>query len=276
MFFATVDTFENESVMTTEYNGILCSYFYFQDKFLTLDLGKLMKKSVDNPAFEIFMDSGAFSAKAQNQEIALGEYSRYLLRLKPHCYAGLDVIGNAEKTLKNQEKMEKEYGLNPIPTFHMEEDVKYLYPMIDKYDYIALGGMVFSKNTKQWLDEVWSIILRKKPTLKVHGFGMSDQSLIMRYPWYSVDSSSFKSGKRFGRMILWDELKKKLFTVKQDDFMTEYLERTKDTKILNNSKRLYRLTDTTSVKAFGDFIKYVSEIHKHKDFSYLICQGKLF
>ena len=64
IYFATVDTFENESVMTTPYRGILCSYYYFKNNELTYDLKSLIKKRLNDPSFHVFIDSGAFSAHA--------------------------------------------------------------------------------------------------------------------------------------------------------------------------------------------------------------------
>lgn len=275
VYFATVDTYENETVMSTPYRCILCSYHYFQDNKLTFQLGKLMKEREEDPEFSVFMDSGAFSADSQGVAISVNEYSKYLKRLKPHLYAGLDVIGDAEATKKNQLKMEEMWELSPVPTFHMREDMKYLHEMLEKYEYIALGGMVFSKGTKGWLDEVWPHIL-KAGNKKVHGFGLTDQDLVKRYPWHSIDSSSFKSSKRFGRIVLLDENTMKLSSIRTADFIEDYIEKTGDKKIRSDYKRLWRLTDATSVIAYGKFVDHVTELHKKKDFGYLIQQGKLF
>ncbi len=53
---------------------------------------------------DVFCDSGAFSMMTQGVKIDIYKYARFLLRYKRFfdVYANLDVIGNAEKTLKNQ------------------------------------------------------------------------------------------------------------------------------------------------------------------------------
>jgi uncharacterized protein Usg len=46
----------------------------------------------------------------------------------------------------------------------------------------------------KWLDRLWGNILTDKkgrPLIKVHGFGLTTASLMTRYPWYSVDSTSW-------------------------------------------------------------------------------------
>ena len=154
----------------------------------------------------LFLDSGAFSAFTKNVEINIDEYIEFIKKHKQHLdiYANLDVIGNAEGTLKNQKYMESK-GLNPMPCFHYKEDNKYLEHYVNNYDYIALGGVAQLKGNKvqlkYWLDELWEKYLTKDDgtaKLKVHGFGMTNVELMKRYPWYSVDSTSWVLTGRFG------------------------------------------------------------------------------
>ena len=74
---------------------------------------------------EIFLDSGAFTAHSQGKKIDIDKYIEFINRNKNFIklYANLDVIGNWKETIKNQKYMEKK-GLNPIPTFHMGENIK--------------------------------------------------------------------------------------------------------------------------------------------------------
>src|SRR5690606_1202174 len=99
------------------------------------------------------------------------------------------------KTYQNQWLMEHT-GVQPLPCFHFGEDEQYLEHYIDNYEYITLGGMVPHSNreNKLWLDRIWGKYLTNpdgSPKLKVHGFGMTSLPLMRRYPWHSVDSSSW-------------------------------------------------------------------------------------
>lgn len=120
-----------------------------------------------------------------------------------NVYANLDVIGNPEATWRNQMIMEKE-GLSPIPTYHYGENTKWLTRLLKKkYTYIALGGMVpiSNKGLLYWLDEIWGNYLTDSkglPVCKVHGFGMTSLSLMLRYPWFSVDSTTWVTAGRLG------------------------------------------------------------------------------
>jgi len=176
------------------------------------------RKKNNNNKIHLFLDSGAFSAWTQGVEIDIHKYIDFI---KEHLdilevYSNLDVIssGNsisdkkkaAKKTLENQRIMEKE-GLHPLPVFHIGEPFKYLNKYIEQYDYIALGGMVGTpKNTLiPWLDTCFSkYICDEKgiPKVKVHGFGLTSLPIMMRYPWFSVDSTSWVATSRFGAIYV--------------------------------------------------------------------------
>lgn len=143
----------------------------------------------------LFLDSGAFSAWTKKTEINLDEYMQFIKDHKKALtvYANLDVIGDPEGTWVNQKIME-DNGLKPIPIFHMGSSDKYLKKCMD-YEYFALGAMAkqSSSNRVDFLDDVFKKIGDKDgiPTRKLHGLGMTSFDLMKRYPFYSVDSTSW-------------------------------------------------------------------------------------
>jgi hypothetical protein len=155
----------------------------------------------------IFLDSGAFSAFTQKVEIKIEDYISFVKENEKylHVYSNLDVIGDPATTWKNQIIMENA-GLKPLPTFHYGSNLKWLKRILSKYEYMALGGMVPipTRALVPWLDDLYKNHLCDKdgvPKIKVHGFGVSSIKLLLRYPWYSVDSTSWiflgKKGKIF-------------------------------------------------------------------------------
>ena len=137
------------------------------------------------------------------------EYGEYILQNKDliDVYVNLDVINNPEETWKNQEYYEK-MGLKPLPVFHLGEDVSWLKKYLEKgYDYIAIGGLIPNpfKVLAPSLDNLWSKYLTDKkgyPLLKVHGFAVTSVRLMHRYPWYSVDSTSWQKFAVYGVVII--------------------------------------------------------------------------
>jgi hypothetical protein len=154
-------------------------------------------------AKRLFIDSGAFSAFTKDAKIDLDEYIKFILKNKNEktVYASLDVIGDPKATKKNQDYMESK-GVNPIPTFHFNSPEAELKRLVDQYDYIALGGLVpismQRKTMQSWLDYCFSII---KTKTKVHGFGVNSLWAWERYPFYSVDATSWLMGEKFRRTI---------------------------------------------------------------------------
>lgn len=186
---------ENTDFLVLKLFGVkqfLFSY-HFLRKLEKKDLSKYLK------AKDLFLDSGAFSAKTIGAEINLNDYIKFIKENQIENYASLDVIGDGEKTLINTRLM-MDQGLKPIHTFHRKTTEEWLYKSLElDLDYIALGGMVGNKkNIYVWLDSVWNIIQKVKPEVKVHGFGCTSYELMTRYPWYSVDSTSWNSARKFG------------------------------------------------------------------------------
>jgi hypothetical protein len=176
----------------------LTSYYFYQDR---KDC-----EEIDEMKVNLFLDSGAFSAWSKKVTINIDDYIAFINKYKKHIdvYANLDVIGDADATLKNQKYMESK-GLNPIPTYHLGSDIIYLRKYADNYPYIALGGMAgtgtASKQIISQLDPIWDKYLTNDDgtaKIKVHGFACTGLEIITRYPWYSVDSTSWVMTGRFG------------------------------------------------------------------------------
>ena len=165
----------------------------------------------------IFLDSGAFSALTQDSAVDIDKYIDFIKQNKQHIsiYANLDVIGDAngsaneytaQESLYNLKRME-DAGLSPLPAFHHGEPMSYLQYYVDKYNYIALGGMVggSAADLRYWLDFCFSQIIcgyNGWPKLKVHGFGLTSLSLMKRYPWYSVDSGTWTFRGKLGEILI--------------------------------------------------------------------------
>lgn len=152
---------------------------------------------------KVFLDSGAFSAFTMGVDVDLPAYCKYIKDNEDIieiidgniCASVLDSIGSAEGTYENQKAMEK-LGVTPLPCFHYGEDERWLEWYVANYDHITIGGMVpiSTPQLKIWLDRIWNKYLidgAGRPKINLHGFGLTTISLMERYPWYSVDSSSW-------------------------------------------------------------------------------------
>ena len=145
----------------------------------------------------IILDSGAFSAYTRKKEVNLKEYIEFIKLNKDKIthYISLDVIGDEKATWENQRIMESE-GLTPLPIFHRHDSMESLERCME-YDYFCIGGVAgepsdlvrvpfFNKCFKRICGENGG-----KPTRKIHGLGMTSFPFMRKYPFYSVDSTTW-------------------------------------------------------------------------------------
>ena|SRR2546421_622944 len=189
---------------------ILMSWYYYKNG----SLDEILAKYLLRPYPELFLDSGAFSALMQGVHISIDEYAEWICKYRHliSLYANLDVIKNAEATLKNQERLEKVYKLSPLPVFHVSEPWEILDYYLDRYSYIALGVA----GTRSHVYMPWLVKCFKRAEgrpVVYHGFGITTWETLKAFPWYSVDSSSWGNGFRYGKLRVFDEKLGKFFEV---------------------------------------------------------------
>lgn len=189
----------------------------------------------------LLLDSGAFSVWANNRTIDIDEFAVFALDViskipkttKVHV-VNLDVLPgkfgerptheqreqSAEAGWKNMLYLES-LGLKVIPVFHQHEQFEWLHQMISHTDYIGISPAndVSQKEKERWLDRVFSIT---KDKIKTHGFAVTAYASLVKYPFYSVDSSSWSAGGRFGRIPIFINGKVKSFIYKDKKELLKY------------------------------------------------------
>lgn len=175
-----------------------------------------------------FLDSGSFTLKTVAKRYAkknrCGEwdyydtpefweyvdaYAAFVKKYKAGIdhYANVDVIGHPELTHRNQKYLEDKHGMGPVPVVHYGTDLKWLRRYVKNgYGFIALGGLVGKlKKAGAWLDDCFDFICNtpgRTPQVRVHGFGVTDYRFMLRYPWWSVDSSSWVMIGAYGGVLM--------------------------------------------------------------------------
>jgi hypothetical protein len=137
------------------------------------------------------------------------QYIAFLKKFGPHldAYSNLDVLFNGDLTYRNQQYLESK-GLHPIPVYHLSDDIKWMKLYLSKgYDYIAIGGITPNPTPTilPALDRLFSSLLcdsKGMPRAKYHGFAVTGQKLMIRYPWYSVDSTSWAMSGAYGQIMI--------------------------------------------------------------------------
>ena len=196
---------------------ILISYHYYKNA----DVGKLLDECFDDRPIDVFCDSGAYSALTQGEAIDPQTYIDWVNRWPGRfsAIAGPDVIGDPVASATATELMLKQVDHAPVlPTFHVGEDWKWLDRCLAMSKYIAFGGMVPYTRRRNLLGSWITKAFRVVPDeTRVHGFGLTTWPLLTRFPWYSVDSSSWTSGFRYAQLMLFDERWARFREVKTND-----------------------------------------------------------
>jgi hypothetical protein len=161
---------------------------------------------------DLFLDCGAFSAATMGVNIDVDEYAEYVKENGPwKVIASLDDIQDPKRTLKLYDHMTQHHEIDAIPTFHYGEPFKYLYNYLSDARYIGIGGMVPISTSKliPWLDKVWRAKRHWEQVrgrqIKFHGFGVGKLGVLKRYPWETVDSTSWVAGAMFGAAAIFDK-----------------------------------------------------------------------
>jgi hypothetical protein len=192
---------------------VLVSYHYHRDT----DLAQLVDDLGGD--VDLFADSGAYSAATTGATIKLTDYAAWLKQWAPlwSVQSNLDVIGDHQGTAANLARLQ-DAGCDPLPVFHTGEPWRVLERLCAEHPYVALGGLALHAvgGAKQnvlmkWLVKAF-LIAREHGTV-FHGFGLTSPNLIRTLPFYSVDSSSYTMGQRFGLVYLWDARNLKMHSV---------------------------------------------------------------
>lgn len=154
----------------------------------------------------IMLDSGAFSAYQLNKPINLDDYLEYL-RTRRHLFRGgyvaLDVISSGEQSMQNLRSM-ADAGFRPIPVLTQDMPIERASELLD----IAQNQTLCVAGGTIWEDAAiaarYTLVNKAVPQARIHGLGFTRSTLAWRTPVFSVDSSSWVSGGRYGLAMTFD------------------------------------------------------------------------
>ncbi len=164
------------------------------------------------PKYDNFLlDSGAFTFMNKNKgnvnwDNYINNYANFINKYDVKCFFELDidVIVGINEVERLRKKLESLTNKQCIPVFHKSRGKQYWFKIIKEYDYVAIGGIVTKEiRPKEYPFLNWFLSEAKKNDCKVHGLGFTRVSELHKYPFYSVDSTSWISGNRFGHVYLF-------------------------------------------------------------------------
>lgn len=236
-FFSAIESQSHfDACVDAGVDRLLASYYALQKRNKNL----LKDRARKNPKLKFFIDSGAhtfitdwekfkdwtrddFEKYVQNYVAWIRKNKKYIF-----CAVELDIdyclnmvlTGNKDATVGTTivESWQKQYfqplekeGIPIVYVWHEERQLQGWEEMCQKFAYVGLPGELSKeKNFYQFRN------IATKYSVKVHGFGATKQIDYSEAGWYSVDSTSWKSGEMYGVFIDWDEKAERLLFIAKD------------------------------------------------------------
>lgn len=158
------------------------------------------------------LDSGAFTFMNNSKtnidwDEYVERYADFINRhdIKHFFELDIDILVGINEVERLRAKLEKLTNKKSIPVWHKFRGKDYWLKMVKDYDYVAIGGIVTREiKPSEYKYFTWLLNEAKKENCKVHGLGFTNLKGLTKYPFYSVDSTSWLSGNRFGAVYYFD------------------------------------------------------------------------
>lgn len=228
---------ENEAYFKGCYNmgvrNFLMSYQYVK--------GRNISSQYKDKEISLFIDSGAYTYMSdpkyaeyteEQWEKQIVEYLNWAGKHTDSIFAmanlDLDFLVGSDRVLEwNKKYFEPfmiETGIPVCFVYHEENNTTMTWEEhCKRYPYVGISYATsdFDLNSGRQLLK----IAEKYDTL-VHGMGMTKTSVLPQLPFYTVDSTSWKAGFRYGQLAIWNGKKVQMFG--KEDWETKALKYTRN------------------------------------------------
>lgn len=155
---------------------------------------------------DFILDSGAFTylngADGNiNWDKYVENYAAFINKYSVKNFIELDIdpIVGIKEVERLRNKLEQLTNKKSIPVWHKSRGKDYWLKIVREYNYVAIGGIVTREiKPSEYKYFHWLLAEAKKQNCKVHGLGFTNLKGLEEYDFYSVDSTSWLSGNRFG------------------------------------------------------------------------------
>lgn len=205
--------------------NFLMSYEYLKGK------GHSQLKKYDD--MSLFIDSGAFTYindpkyedyTVEQWEKQIETYLSWAERHKSQIFAICDldlqyVVGN-EQVYEWRKKYFEPFMLRtgiPVCFMYHEEGLEQWEYMCQRYPYVGLSLAVDANTDESTLKEMFRIA--EKHNALVQGMASTRTGMLTRFPFYTVDSTTWNVGLKYGEISVWNSTK--MSRIKKADFQTK-------------------------------------------------------
>ena len=205
-YFVVASTADIDFLHSLGVTSILVSYHYVRKK--NPQTGKVSGKIIPPSEIklkypnikDIFLDCGAFSSIMSGKEIDVKAYTDFCLDEEPYytLAVALDPLWDRARitagTYENYVYAYQRGCKKVIPVWHGNEKMWYVLEEYCKLsDYIAIGSACRRPAKIR--------LFREFPNHRFHGFAQTDWWGMLRFPWWSADSSTWAKTPAYGFKI---------------------------------------------------------------------------
>jgi hypothetical protein len=199
LYFAAAENSNYAEILKGTTDKILESAFYLK-----------YKEKPNRFGFkDVLLDSGGFTALVKNYNLPLKDYIDYLNKYEVKLAFALDVR-DQDITIQNTYDLKKYTNTKIIPVYHDHDYFSSKRDIIEKYcadfDFVSIAGLT-RKNYPQEEREKFGnyVFSRTTNKIKVHGLAVTSKRWLYKYPFYSVDSTTWLNIVKYGEARCFKE-----------------------------------------------------------------------
>lgn len=163
------------------------------------------KKTPNELAFKDYLlDSGGFSFRKFNKSVAVTTYIDYINAHNIKICFNLDTA-DVRETLKNQTLLNRHTNAYVIPVYHYSDyiDPKHrglLEEFAGRFPYVAAAGVNATSRPER--DNFYAYVFKTvRDKVLIHGLAATSPVLMEKFPFYSVDSTTWLNPERYGASL---------------------------------------------------------------------------
>ena len=230
--FSGVEPDQYFDMVSKETNNMLMSYYWIQRKGQKF----IDARKKQAPEMKLMLDSGAHTFlddKARDQwgskpieywEAYLEKYCKWILRNKDIVFSvveldiqalvGQEVVDKWRNTFFK--KLEDE-GIQVIYVWHGTRPDKEWEELCKRFSYVGFS----MNNTSLSMMEISKMFASaRRYKARIHGFASTGGEMLMKFPFYSADSTTFLIGSKYGEINYFDG--RKMTRLKKPQWKRQY------------------------------------------------------
>ena len=247
-FFSSKDSFSENTDKLKLSEGIFTHDILILESFYNIKNNIKLMKFYKNKGINILLDSGAFTFLNTkkilqiNWDNYINEYADFINKWDIKLFFELDIdsIIGIKEVERLREKLESLTNKKCIPVWHKNRGKDYFIKLCQNYNYVAIGGLALKEIPIKIYEKYfpWFIKIAHDNNCKIHALGYTRLSSLQNYNFDSIDSTTWLSGKKFGKLFIFDKKIMNLKIIKKRNF------RAKPEKInIHNIKEWIKFTN---------------------------------